>query len=79
MRVLRQRLQHIEQAAAGDVILLQAMGLAPYVGIDTNRGKPRQVIRDPEFVPVDDPAEEDSMDREVETLGSRFVWHKATS
>ena len=79
MRVLRQRLQHIEQAAAGDVIVLQAMGLAPYVGIDTNRGKPRQVVRDPEFVPVDDPSEEDEPPREVETLGSRFVWNKATT
>lgn len=79
MRVLRQRLRRIEQAAAGDVIVLQAMGLAPYVGKDTNRGKPRQVIRDPEFVPVDDPSEEDMVVSEVETLGQRFVWNKATS
>ena len=78
MRVWRNRLRRIEEAAAGDVIVLQAMGLVPYVGIDTNRGKPKQVIREPEFIPVDDPSEEDELPREVETLGARFVWHKAT-
>ena len=79
MKVLRERLRHIEEAAAGDATLLQAMGLAPSVGIDTNRGKPRRVVRDPEFIPVDDPADEDPAPREGETLGARFVWNKATS